>query len=81
MNVSADIDMSQVTVQQHTYDPDGQVVRSESTNGEDSKQNQPDSNGQASVAANIPGGAVGAASLLLSGSFRRTAGAICADSL
>jgi flagellar M-ring protein FliF len=62
VNVSADIDMSQVTVQQHTYDPDGQVVRSESTNGEDSKQNQPDSNGQASVAANIPGGAVGAGS-------------------
>jgi flagellar M-ring protein FliF len=62
VNVSADLDMSQVTVQQHTYDPDGQVVRSESTNGEDSKQNQPDSSGQASVAANIPGGAVGAGS-------------------
>jgi flagellar M-ring protein FliF len=62
VNVSADIDMSQVTVQQHTYDPDGQVVRSESTNGEDTKQNQPDSSGQASVAANIPGGAVGAGS-------------------
>jgi flagellar M-ring protein FliF len=62
VNVSADVDMSQVTVQQKTYDPDGQVVRSESTTDAKSQENQPDSSGQASVAANIPGGAVGAGS-------------------
>ncbi|THD79177.1 MAG: flagellar M-ring protein FliF [Phenylobacterium sp.] len=62
VNVSADLDLSQVTLQQKTFDPDGQVVRSESTTGENSKENQPESNGQASVAANIPNGAVGAGS-------------------
>jgi flagellar M-ring protein FliF len=36
------------------------VVRSESTTDENAKENQPDNSGQASVAANIPGGAVGA---------------------
>lgn len=62
VNVSADLDMSQTTVQQKSYDPDGQVVRSESTTDAKSQENQPDSSGQASVAANIPGGAVGAGS-------------------
>jgi flagellar M-ring protein FliF len=38
------------------------VVRSESTTDAKSQENQPDSSGQASVAANIPGGAVGAGS-------------------
>jgi flagellar M-ring protein FliF len=56
VNVSADLQLSQVTLQQDTYDPDGQVVRSESTTDESSKQNEPDSNGQASASSNIPGG-------------------------
>jgi flagellar M-ring protein FliF len=60
VNVSADVEMAQVTTQQKTFDPDGQVIRSESTADENSKENQPESNGQVSVAANIPGGAVGA---------------------
>jgi len=60
VNVSADVEMAQVTTQQETYDPNGQVVRSESTTDEKSSENQPDTSGQASVAANIPGGAVGA---------------------
>jgi flagellar M-ring protein FliF len=57
VNVTADIQLSQVTVQQETYDPDGQVVRSESTTDENSKQNEPTADGQVSVTSNIPGGA------------------------
>ncbi|MFC3070822.1 flagellar basal-body MS-ring/collar protein FliF [Phenylobacterium soli] len=62
VNVSADVDMAQVTTQQETFDPDGQVVRSESTTDENSKENQPENSGQVSAAANVPGGAVGAGS-------------------
>jgi flagellar M-ring protein FliF len=57
VNVTADLQLSQVTLQQETYDPDGQVVRSESTTDESSKQNEPDANGQVSATSNIPGGA------------------------
>jgi len=59
VNVSADVDMAQVTVQEEKYDPDGQVVRSESTTDENSKERSADGAGQASVAANIPAGAGG----------------------
>ncbi len=57
VNVSADVELARVTVQQETYDPDGQVVRSESTTNENSRENEPDANGQVSAANNIPGGA------------------------
>jgi flagellar M-ring protein FliF len=56
VNITADLQLAQVTVQQETYDPDGQVVRSETTNDEKSSQREPDSNGQASVSNNVPGG-------------------------
>jgi flagellar M-ring protein FliF len=56
VNVTADLELAQVTVQQETFDPDGQVVRSESTTDENSKENQPDSSGQVSATSNIPGG-------------------------
>jgi len=56
VNVTADLQLSQVTVQQETFDPDGQVVRSESTSDQKSSQNQPDSTGQASASNNVPGG-------------------------
>jgi flagellar M-ring protein FliF len=56
VNVTADLDLSRVTVQQETFDPDGQVVRSESTNEEQGAERQSDPNGVASVASNIPGG-------------------------
>ena len=61
VNVTADLDLSRVTVQQETFDPDGQVVRSETTSDENSKENQPDATGQTTAAANIPGGAGGSA--------------------
>jgi len=57
VNVTADLQLSQITVQQETFDPDGQVVRSESTTDENSRQHDQDSNGQVSATSNIPGGA------------------------
>lgn len=56
VNVTADLNLARVTVQQETFDPDGQVVRSETTNEENARENQPDQNGAVSASANIPGG-------------------------
>jgi flagellar M-ring protein FliF len=56
VNVSAEVDMARVTTQEEKFDPDGQVVRSETTADENSRDNQANGSGQASVAANIPGG-------------------------
>jgi flagellar M-ring protein FliF len=56
VNVSADVDMAHVTQQKETFDPDGQVVRSETTTDENSKEGSGTS-GQATASANIPGGA------------------------
>lgn len=56
VNVTADLDLSRVTVQQETFDPDGQVIRSEQTVEESAKENQPDGNGTTSVSANVPSG-------------------------
>jgi flagellar M-ring protein FliF len=56
VQVTADLDLSQVTTQEEKYDPDGQVVRSTQTTEQNSKENQPDTNGgQTSATANIPG--------------------------
>jgi flagellar M-ring protein FliF len=59
VNVSADLDLARVTTQEEKYDPDGQVIRSETTSDENSRENSADDSGQASVAANIPGAATG----------------------
>ena len=56
VNVTADLELARVTVQQETFDPDGQVIRSESTTDENARENQPQASGEASAAANIPGG-------------------------
>lgn len=56
VNVTADLNLARVTVQQETFDPDGQVVRSETTNEENARESQPDPNGAVSASANIPGG-------------------------
>ncbi|RAK63620.1 flagellar basal-body MS-ring/collar protein FliF [Phenylobacterium kunshanense] len=55
VNVTADLELARVTVQQETFDPDGQVIRSESTTEENSRENDTAGGGQASVAGNIPG--------------------------
>lgn len=57
VNVSAELDLAKVTVQQETFDPDGQVIRSEQTVEETAAENQADDNGAVSASANIPGGA------------------------
>jgi len=56
VNVTADLDLARVTTQEERFDPDGQVIRSESTQEENSRENDQSGSGQASVAANIPGG-------------------------
>jgi flagellar M-ring protein FliF len=56
VNVSADVDMAHVTQQKEEYNPDGQVVRSETTTDENSKE-AGGSNGVTSASANIPPGA------------------------
>jgi flagellar M-ring protein FliF len=58
VQVSADVDMAQVTTQEEKYDPDGQVVRSEQTNETSAKENSGGGQTQAaSASANVPGGA------------------------
>lgn len=57
VNVAAELELARVTLQQETFDPDGQVIRSESTTDENSRENQEDGATQASAAANIPGAA------------------------
>ena len=57
VNISADLDLARVTTQEEKYDPDGQVIRSESTTEANSREKSETGSGQASVAANIPGAA------------------------
>lgn len=57
VEVSADIDMARVTEQETTYDPDGQVIRSEQTGEESARENAADGAEGVTAAANIPGGA------------------------
>ncbi len=56
VNVTADLDLSRVTLQEEKFDPDGQVIRSESTTEQNSKENAPDTSGGVSASSNIPGG-------------------------
>lgn len=57
VDVTADIDMNQVTIDQRTFDPDGQVVRSTSSGEENSSETTTDSSGATSASTNVPGGA------------------------
>ncbi|HRD46146.1 MAG TPA: flagellar basal-body MS-ring/collar protein FliF [Caulobacter sp.] len=55
VEVSADIDMARVTEQETTYDPDGQVIRSEQTGEENARENDPAGADGVSAGGNIPG--------------------------
>ena len=55
VQVTADLDLSQVTTQEEKYDPDGQVVRSTQTTDDNSKQSDGTTAGQVSASANVPG--------------------------
>jgi flagellar M-ring protein FliF len=56
VNVTAELDLARVTLQEETYDPDGQVVRSEQTVEESANENEANDNGMVTADANIPGG-------------------------
>ena len=57
VQVTAEIDHSRATTQEQKFDPDGQVVRSTSTNGTQSTDTTGQSDGGATATNNIPGGA------------------------
>ena len=55
VQVSADLDLARVTVQEEKYDPDGQVVRSTQTSDEKVNENKSSTNGAVSASQNVPG--------------------------
>jgi len=55
VQVTADLDMTQLTEQKETFDPDGQVVRSTTTSAEKSNQADTSNGGATGAAANVPG--------------------------
>ncbi len=61
VQVTADIEMSRSTTQEQRFDPDGQVVRSTSTNGSESQDTTGAADGGATATNNIPGGEAPAA--------------------
>lgn len=72
VNVTAELDLARVTVQQETFDPEGQVVRSEQTVEENANENEPNANGVVTADANIPGGAAGGGGGTLASASGRT---------
>jgi flagellar M-ring protein FliF len=64
VQVTADIEMSRSTTQEQRFDPDGQVVRSTSTNGSQSQDTSGVADGGATATNNIPGGEAPAATPL-----------------
>ena len=56
VQVSADLDLNRVTLQEEKYDPDGQVVRSTQTAQENANETKPNVSGAVSATQNIPGG-------------------------
>jgi flagellar M-ring protein FliF len=57
VQVTADVDATRITEQRQTFDPDGQVVRSTTTNEEKSSDTSGTPDGAVGAAANMPGGA------------------------
>jgi flagellar M-ring protein FliF len=57
VQVTADIDQSRATTQEEKFDPDGQVVRSTTTNGSQSSDTTGQPDGGVTATNNIPGGA------------------------
>jgi flagellar M-ring protein FliF len=75
VQVTADVDMARVTLQEETYDPDGQVVRSTQTSEQKQDEKKADANAGVSAAQNIPGGAdatAGGSNASTSGSTEET---------
>jgi flagellar M-ring protein FliF len=55
VNVNANLDLNRVTVQERKFDPDGQVIRSESTNANNASETKNDDTGGVTSTQNIPG--------------------------
>jgi flagellar M-ring protein FliF len=55
VNVTADLDLNRITVQEEKFDPEGQVIRSESTNEANTSETKNDDNNGVTSAQNIPG--------------------------
>jgi flagellar M-ring protein FliF len=55
VNVTADLDLNRVTVQERNFNPDGQVIRSESTNANNASETKNDDTGGVTSTQNIPG--------------------------
>ena len=72
VNVTAELDLARVTVQEESFDPEGQVVRSEQTVEESANENEPNANGVVTADANIPGGEAGAGAGALASASGRT---------
>jgi flagellar M-ring protein FliF len=57
VQVTAQLDLNRVTVSEERFDPDGQVIRSESTSEQNSTESREEANQGVTAAANVPGGA------------------------
>jgi flagellar M-ring protein FliF len=55
VSVTADLDLSHVTIQEEKFDPDGQVARQTSNTTEQSSEKQPGANTAVTTANNLPG--------------------------
>jgi flagellar M-ring protein FliF len=71
VQVNADIESSQVTTQQETFDPDGQVVRSETTGENTAQETNNSPSGTTSASSNIPGGTAAPPAAASTGSNNR----------
>lgn len=56
VTVTADLDLNRITTQEKKFDPDGQVVRSESTNENNASETKNDNTDGVTATENIPGG-------------------------
>jgi flagellar M-ring protein FliF len=55
VNVTADINLDRVTTQEEKFDPDGQVIRSESSNESGASETKNDDNAGVTATSNVPG--------------------------
>lgn len=56
VTVTADLDLNRITTQEKKFDPDGQVVRSESTSANNASETRNDDTSGVTATQNIPGG-------------------------
>ena len=72
VNVTAELDLNRVSIEQKTYDPDGQVVRSTQTVEENASEQNPETAGATTAQVNIPEGQEAANAAMASSSTEGT---------